>query len=103
MRPRFRSRESGFVKGNGEARASADSECIRDRPAIGILTKQATAGGARRCCCHAECRLPNPGPNALKCRASPNSGPPMLRIQAEALTYDDVSLVPAHDVSLVPA
>ncbi|GAA4865934.1 IMP dehydrogenase [Luteimonas vadosa] len=34
------------------------------------------------------------------------TGPPMLRIQAEALTYDDVSLVPAHsrvlpkDVSL---
>ncbi len=28
------------------------------------------------------------------------SGPPMLRIQAEALTYDDVSLVPAHSTVL---
>ncbi|SDY21626.1 IMP dehydrogenase [Lysobacter sp. yr284] len=27
-------------------------------------------------------------------------GPPMLRIQAEALTYDDVSLVPAHSIVL---
>ena len=27
-------------------------------------------------------------------------GPPMLRIQAEALTYDDVSLVPAHSTVL---
>src|SRR5688572_26882954 len=36
----------------------------------------------------------------LKCRASPHSGPPMLRIQAEALTYDDVSLVPAHSIVL---
>jgi IMP dehydrogenase len=27
-------------------------------------------------------------------------GPPMLRIQAEALTYDDVSLVPAHSAVL---
>jgi IMP dehydrogenase len=27
-------------------------------------------------------------------------GPPMLRIQAEALTYDDVSLVPAHSTIL---
>ena len=26
--------------------------------------------------------------------------PPMLRIQAEALTYDDVSLVPAHSAVL---
>src|SRR5690606_37429046 len=39
-------------------------------------------------------------------RASPDPGTPMLRIQAEALTYDDVSLIPAHsqvlpkDVSL---
>lgn len=29
------------------------------------------------------------------------TGPPMLRIQAEALTYDDVSLVPAHS-SVLP-
>ena len=29
-----------------------------------------------------------------------HSGPAMLRIQAEALTYDDVSLVPAHSVVL---
>ena len=28
------------------------------------------------------------------------TGPPMLRIQAEALTYDDVSLVPAHSAVL---
>ena len=28
------------------------------------------------------------------------TGPPMLRIQAEALTYDDVSLVPAHSTVL---
>jgi IMP dehydrogenase len=28
------------------------------------------------------------------------TGPPMLRIQAEALTYDDVSLVPAHSIVL---
>jgi IMP dehydrogenase/GMP reductase len=28
------------------------------------------------------------------------SGPAMLRIQAEALTYDDVSLVPAHSTVL---
>ena len=26
--------------------------------------------------------------------------PPMLRIQAEALTFDDVSLVPAHSIVL---
>lgn len=32
-------------------------------------------------------------------RFSP-SGPPMLRIQVEALTYDDVSLVPAHSTIL---
>ena len=30
----------------------------------------------------------------------PTPGPPMLRIQAEALTYDDVSLVPAHSTVL---
>src|SRR5262245_1677479 len=30
-------------------------------------------------------------------------GPPMLRIQAEALTYDDVSLVPAHSTVLPKA
>src|SRR5690606_33923142 len=28
------------------------------------------------------------------------TGPPMLRILAEALTYDDVSLVPAHSIVL---
>ena len=30
----------------------------------------------------------------------PPPGPPMLRIQAEALTFDDVSLVPAHSLVL---
>src|SRR5690606_17316535 len=39
--------------------------------------------------------------NAIECRASPPlPGLPMLRIQAEALTYDDVSLVPAHSTVL---
>jgi len=39
--------------------------------------------------------------NALQCSASFQTAPPMLRIQAEALTYDDVSLVPAHS-SVLP-
>jgi len=39
--------------------------------------------------------------NALQCSASFQTVPPMLRIQAEALTYDDVSLVPAHS-SVLP-
>src|SRR5690606_8652843 len=36
----------------------------------------------------------------LQLRASPPPDPAMLRIQAEALTYDDVSLVPAHSTVL---
>ena len=49
--------------------------------------------------------LPASAPTVIMGRFIP-TGPPMLRIQAEALTYDDVSLVPAHsrvlpkDVSL---
>src|SRR5690606_3535571 len=40
-------------------------------------------------------------PVAVQCRARPpRPGLPMLRSQADALTYDDVSLVPAHSTVL---
>src|SRR5690606_12605476 len=42
---------------------------------------------------------PTPG-NTVQCRASLPPESAMLRIQAEALTYDDVSLVPAHSTVL---
>ncbi len=38
MRPGLGIRDWGLVKGNGEAHASADPDCVRDHPAIGILT-----------------------------------------------------------------
>lgn len=34
MRPGLMVRESGFVKGDGQAHASADPDCIRDRPTV---------------------------------------------------------------------
>ncbi|SBV52176.1 hypothetical protein XBLMG947_2969 [Xanthomonas bromi] len=44
MRPGFRIRESGFVKGDGEAHASLYPDCIRDRLTIVILTDKRTVG-----------------------------------------------------------
>lgn len=38
MRPGLGIRDWGFVKGDGQAHASADPDCVRDRRAIGILT-----------------------------------------------------------------
>ncbi len=43
---------------------------------------------------------PSPHRKPAKMARFPTPGPPMLRIQAEALTYDDVSLVPAHSTVL---
>lgn len=53
MRPGVGIRDWGFVKGNGEAHASADPDCVRDRRAIGILTN---AGRCRA--------APSPIPNS---------------------------------------
>lgn len=48
MPPRVGIRDWGFVNRSGQAHASADPDCIRDRPAIGILTNKRTADGAGR-------------------------------------------------------